>query len=211
MNKISFVYFDVGGVALKDFSDTSKWDTMISDALGIPDKYHSAFNELYDKYELDICLGKITVDDLRPLLKEKFHATFDTDFSLLQYFVDHFESNSSLWPIVAKLQAKQINLGLLTDQYPGMLDLITARHLLPPADWNAIIDSSKLGIKKPMPEIYQIAQKQARVPAKEILFIDNRQKNLVIPQKLGWLTYLFDSRDYEQSNQGLSHFFRENL
>lgn len=203
MTKISFIYFDVGGVAIKDFSDTNKWNEMIDQALGIPKEYHSQFDALYDQYEDDICLGKIAVDDLQPFLVERFHAQFPKDFSMLTYFVDHFEPNPNLWEMVKNLPSN-IGLGLLTDQYLGMLDLIFAKKLIPNLPFATHIDSSKIGFRKPSPQIYEFAELQANVPPSEILFIDNREKNLIVPRQMGWQTYLYESKDYEKSNKQLS-------
>lgn len=210
MPKISFIYFDVGGVAIKDFSDSNKWDIMIDQVMGIPPEFHKSFDSLYDKYEDDICLGKISVDDLLPFIKERFHAQIPKDFSMLHYFVDHFEPNIGLWEEAEKLP-KAIKIGLLTDQYLGMLDLILSKNLIPNKNFTSIIDSSVLGVRKPYPQIYQIAQEKAGVPANEILFIDNREKNLAPAHQLGWQTYLYDSSNYAQSNKKLAAFFRENF
>ncbi len=80
MTKISFVYFDVGGVAIKDFSDTPKWDIMISQ-LGL-DKYdRSQVDLVYSIRDNDICLGKIHVDELVPLYNTQFDANRSTIFA----------------------------------------------------------------------------------------------------------------------------------
>ncbi len=205
MTKISFIYFDVGGVAIKDFSDSPKWDNMIDSALGIPVKSRADFDKLYDQYEDDICLGKIEVDELKPYIKERFNPNLADDFSLLNYFLDHFEKNDVIWKIVNTLNS-DLKLGLLTDQYLGMLDGIFAKNLIPPRKWDAIIDSSVEGVRKPMPEIYKLAQDRAGVPPAEILFIDNRSKNLVVPKELGWQTFLYDSSNYDQANMDLEKF-----
>jgi len=205
MSKLSFVYFDVGGVVIKDFSDTDKWHEMLDHALLIPTEHHQAFDQLYDQYEDDICLGKIAVDDLQPFIKERFHSPLPPDFSILNYFVANFSANKSLWPIITNLQTTH-RVGLLTDQYLGMFEAISAADLLPPVTWDAVIDSSKLGVRKPMPEIYQIAQDKAGVPGSEILFIDNREKNLLPARRLGWQTYLYDSKNYQESSRQLASF-----
>lgn len=178
---------------------------MIDQALGIPQDSHVAFDQLYDEYEDDICKGKIAVDDLQPFIKERFHADIPTGFSMLSYFVDHFDPNPGLWEVVKKL-TPQPQLGLLTDQYLGMLDLIFSHKLIPPLPFKSIIDSSVLGVRKPTAQIYQIAQERTGVPASEILFIDNREKNLVVPRQMGWQTYFYDSKDYNNSNQKLADF-----
>lgn len=210
MSKISFIYFDVGGVAIKDFSDTNKWDIMMDHALGIPDTLRISFDKYYDQFEDDICLGKIAVDDLKSYIKTNLNPSLNMSFSMLDYFLDHFEKNTELWPIVNVIH-KTCRIGLLTDQYLGMLTGIMERGLIPVDIWDAIIDSSVVKLRKPMPEIYQIAQERANVPANEILFIDNRQKNLDGAKLAGWQTYLYDSRDYDQANRDLATFLAQNL
>lgn len=210
MSKISFVYFDVGGVAIKDFSDTNKWDAMLDEALGIPTSLRPAFDQLYDQFENDICLGRIAVDDLKPYIKANLNPNLDLSFSMIEYFLDHFEKNVDLWPLVNLIQ-KNAKIGLLTDQYPGMLAGIMKHDLMPSNIWDVIVDSSVEKVRKPMPEIYDLAQKKAGVPAGEILFIDNRQKNLDGAKNAGWQTYLYDSSDYNKSNQELADFISQNL
>lgn len=206
MAKISFIYLDVGGVAIKDFSDTPKWDKMISEALGIPLDLRNDFDQIFDEYEDDICQGKIEVDAIQPYLRERFGALIPDHFSMLDYMLDHFEKNDDMWKVIKKIDSS-IPIGLLTDQYLGMFKGICDRGLLPKQDFATVVDSSVVGYRKPMIEIYQIAQDRANVPANEILFIDNRQKNLDPANKLGWQTYLYDSSDYVQANKDLSVFF----
>ena len=207
MSKISFVYFDVGGVAIQDFSDTNKWNVMIEEVLGIPLELRPQFDKLYNQYEDDICEGKIYVDDLKPYIKEKFNPKLSDNFSLLNYFVDNFLPNKSLWEIIANLK-KKVKVGLLTDQYPDMLQLIVDNGLFPPITWDAVIDSSIEKVRKPKPDIYQIAEHKAGVAPHEILFIDNREKNLAPARVLGWQTFLYDSRNYEESSKKLSAYLQ---
>lgn len=204
MPKISFVYFDVGGVAIQDFSDSPKWDTMMQ-VMGLDRFDRKTIDEIYNAYEDEICLGKRHVDTLIPLYREKFNPTIPTDFSMQTYFIDHFDPNRGLWPLVAHLKEK-ISVGLLTDQYPGMLAETRRRGLLPPVDWDIVVDSSVEHVRKPMPEIYALAEEKAGVPGAEILFIDNREKNLVPARARGWQTFFYDSKDYEQANRDLATF-----
>jgi hypothetical protein len=71
MSKISFVYFDVGGVAIKDFSDSPKWDNMLAD-MGLDRFDRKLVDEIYDSYEAGIILGKRHVDTLLPIYRKKF-------------------------------------------------------------------------------------------------------------------------------------------
>lgn len=208
MSKISFVYFDVGGVAIKDFSDTNKWNQLM-DAMGVPIDKRDEFNRIYKEYDDRICLG-LDIDDTMAVFVEKLNLKIDKDFSMLSYFVDNFEQNLGLWPIVDLIKEK-VKVGLLTDMYPRMLDLITTRKLLPPVVWDSIIDSSVEKVRKPMPEMYDLSAARAQTDPQEILFIDNRTWNIEGAQKSGWQTFLYNSSDYDQANKDLANFISQNL
>ena len=208
MSKISFVYFDVGGVAIKDFSDTNKWDLMFQE-LAFGDTASRA-KDIYSEHDDDICLGKMSVDDLILIYKEELKLSFPNNFDFLQNFVDRFDTNDGIQKIIVKLIGK-VKIGLLTDMYPGMLSRIFDKNLIPLQLWDVIVDSSVEKVRKPMPEIYELAQKKAGVPAGEILFIDNRQKNLDGATRAGWQTYLYDSSDYDHANIDLAKFISQNL
>lgn len=207
MSKVSFIYFDVGGVVIKDFSDSNKWAEMLT-VMGITQGDIPEFDKLYNEFEVKVCLGQNHVDELMPIFRKKFNLKVGQNFSMFEYFLDHFEKNIELWPIV-KMIAKKVKVGLLTDQYPGLLAEINKRGLLPPVTWDQVIDSSAVGLKKPMPEIYELAEKHTGVPGKEILFIDNRQQNLVPARERGWHTFRYDSSDYHQANLALSKFVKK--
>lgn len=202
MAKISFIYFDVGGVAIQDFSDSPKWDIMMAD-MGLDKFDRKIVDEIYDSHEDEIAIGHRHVDSLIEIYKKEFNISLDPAFSMQKYFVNHFKKNIDLWPIIFGLK-KSTQIGLLTDMYPGMLDEIIANDLLPIIEWDQIVDSSVEGMRKPMPEIYKLATARAGVPANEILFIDNRQKNIVGAQGAGWQTFFYDSSNYAQANLDLS-------
>ena len=201
---ISFVYFDVGGVVIKDFSDTDKYETMMH-TMGLDAFDSAAVDQITNAHDDAICRGTFETDDLIPLYEQEFGITIPSEFSMLQYFVDHFEANPSIFPIISKIK-QTTRVGLLTDMYPRMFTKISERHLFPPVYWDTIIDSTEVGLRKPMPEIYELAEKRAGVPAEQILFIDNREKNLVPARHRGWQTFLYDSKNYETASRDLSKF-----
>ena len=100
----------------------------------------------------------------------------------------------------------KFQVGLLTNMYPGMFEAIQKRKIMPKIDWKVIVDSSKVRLKKPEIEIYQLAEKLAKTKPEEILFIDNKKKNLESAQKLGWQTFWYDSANYEQSSAELEKY-----
>ena len=70
---ISFVYFDVGGVAIDDVNETDRWLEMKRE-IGIIAENDKEFDQFYDEYEKEVCLGKDidTIDTSHQYLKMNF-------------------------------------------------------------------------------------------------------------------------------------------
>lgn len=209
MTKISFIYFDVGGVVLKDLSDTPKWQEILN-SIGLGKFDPGKVEGIYKSHDDAICTGKMHIDDLLPIYKSEFGVKVPPKYSLQTAVIDNFEANPLIWPIIKQCETT-CKIGLLTDMWTDMYPELEKRKLIPEFNWDVIIDSSIERLRKPYPEIYQLAEQKTNVSSGEILFIDNRQKNLNIPGTLGWQTYFYDSRNYEKSSQDLSAFLSQNL
>lgn len=206
---VKFVYFDMGGVLIKDFSGgTEKWDAM-KKVMGVKSSFEKEFDELYDKYEPELCLTRET-DSLIPVFKEKFGMEIPEGFSMLHYFVDHFEANSSIWPVIAKVKEK-CGVGIITNMYVDMFDLIEKKGILPPYKWDIVIDSSKVGVRKPDPAIFELAVKKSGINKHEILFVDNGAKHIEAAKKFGLQTFLYDPSDYESASIKLMDLVNKEL
>jgi len=206
---VKFVYFDLGGVVIKDFTKTDKWSDLERE-LGIPENRSEEFIKYWDLIEPDITLGK----SLNPVLNEiktKFNVSVTDNYSLLiDGFVNRLEKNVSIWPVIDEV-ARHTPIGLLTNMYPGMYQAISDHQLLPAVEWDQIIDSTIVKMKKPEPEIYQLSQERVSATGSEILFIDNTQKNLDTAKNFQWQTLFYDSGNLEESSIKLLSFFRSIL
>lgn len=178
---ISFVYFDVGGTIIKDFSETNKREQFKKD--------FNLTGEFWNKNDSERSCGRFPIEP-----------------SLVRNFVSRFEKNESIWPIIFNVK-KHYSVGLLTNMYPGMLAEIQKQGLMPEVKWDLIIDSSIEGFAKPGKEIYDIAQKRAGVKNEELFFIDNTFANVETAKNLGWQTFWYSSVNYNVSSKNLSNFF----
>ncbi len=183
---IKFVYFDIGGVVILDFSKTNKWEELLNE--------FSLTEESWDKYYDKIGVGEISSDSPIPYDK------------LLEGFVSQFEKNPSIWPVILEMQ-KYCPVGLLTNMYPGMFESIKNHGLLPAVHWNNIVDSSIEKVAKPDKAIFELAQKRAGVKNDEILFVENTQNHVEIAKSIGWKAFLYDPADPEKSSNGLLKYF----
>jgi len=206
---ISFVYFDIGGVLIKDFGSSEGWTKLKKD-IGLKEEFSKEFDDLYSMYEqAELCLNR-DIDTLIPIFTDKFGINFPAGYSLMQDMVNRFEINDSIWPLVFKLKEK-VKLGLLTNICPRMLDAYFKRGIMPPIKWDAIIDSSVVGYQKPDVEIYKIAEEKSKTKKEEILFIDDIQKNIDAAADFGWQTILYDRNDTEKSNKLIYSMCKELL
>ena len=207
MKNIKFVYFDLGGVAILDFSGTNKWSELKKD-LDITAQKEKQFRDFWKKYETELCTGKKDTETLLALIKEHFNVKVPDSYSLLiDGFVNRFEKNKSIWPVIDGIHEK-CKIGLLTNAYPGMLEAVRDKEILPNVKWDVVIDSSILGLRKPDYKIYETAQKETGVTGKAILFIDNSSENIEAARDLsGWQTFLYDSSKPQESSYKLAELW----
>lgn len=198
--KVKFIYFDVGGVLILDFSNTTKWQELKSD-LGITPETDPEFETVWQKHKDRICLN-LDVDSLIPEIQAKTKIKLPKSYSLLNDFVNRFQANPSIWPVL-KLARNQYKIGLLTNMYPRMLEVIKKANLLPEIKWDEIIDSSQVMKQKPNPEIFELATEKSGVKNNEILFIDNSLENILAAQKMGWQAMHYNEQKPEESSQQL--------
>lgn len=201
MEEIKFIYFDLGGVVAIDFSGNNKW-TEFKRSLGITSEQDRKFDNFWNLYEPQLCIGK-DIESLKPLIEKEFNIIIPDSYSLLlDGFVNRFEANESILPAI-ELACKKYKIGLLTNMYPRMLNAIIDRKIVPEIKWNVIVDSSIVQLQKPEKEIYKIAEKLAGFTGEEIFFIDNTLKNIEVAEIFGWQTFHYDSKNYEISSNQL--------
>lgn len=97
--------------------------------------------------------------------------------------------------------SKHYKVGILTNITESLVEGLLANGTLPDLEYDAIIDSSKVGHIKPELEIYQIAIEQSGVSANEILFVDDSRANLSAAESLGMQVLWFDDFAGDQSAQ----------
>jgi FMN phosphatase YigB (HAD superfamily) len=200
---ISFIYFDLGGVAIDDFTGNNKWHEL-GDEMGLSDVNRDGFKRFWEQHELEFCTTH-NIDTFLPELEKDLDIKLPVGFSLQHALVDRFYENTPIVPIIQDMESKT-RIGLLTNVSPGMLDLIKQKGILPDVQWDQIIDSSVEHVMKPNPRIFEIAQTRAGVAANEILFVDNKQSHCDAAEARGWQTFYYDSADREKSAQQLADF-----
>ena len=184
-----FIYFDVNGCLVhfyqRAFAKLAEDTGVRSDII----------ETAYWHYNDDVNRGVMSVGDLNAKLAERLgvEAVNWPDYYL-----------AAVEPVVAMQEllawaAEHYRIGLMSNIAPGLLAAMRRSGQLPNLAYDAIIDSSEVGAMKPEPKIYEIAQKQAAVPAGEIMLIDDDRGNLMAAEKHGWHVLSFDDARIEES------------
>lgn len=186
---VSFIYFDINGCLVRFFHRA--FTAIAKDSGASPDTIETAFWQYNDA----ICTGAMSVKD--------FNVAFAKDIGLKtidwqSYYLAAVDPIKEMHELV-RWTAENYKVGLLSNIATGFVkDMLTA-GLLPDIPYDAIVDSSKLGVIKPQVKIYEIAEKMAGVPSREILLVDDTRANLIPAQKRGWHVMWFNDYDAAES------------
>lgn len=182
---VTFVYLDINGTVVRFFH---KAFTEVAQLAYQPtDMVETFFWRHYDQ----INSGQMTIDE--------FNSAFGKDLGLEgfdwnQYYFKNVEAVPGIQELIEWIAANY-EVGILTNSMPGSLDTLKQMNLIPDVDYAAVVDSSRTGLIKPDPAIYQKAQELAAVEPSEILLIDDTRPNLVAADKLGWHGLWSDEMD----------------
>lgn len=182
---VSFVYFDVNDTLVRFFH---KAFSDIGELCGLPP---DMIETIYWRRHQAISLGKITM--------EEFNARFAKDLGLnsldwREYYLNNVETMPGVKDLV-EWAAQNYQVGLLSNNMPGLIDEMLQNGTLPKVNYASIVDSSKVGLLKPDQAIFEKAQQMAGADAKEILLIDNDRPNLIAADQTGWQVAWFDDLD----------------
>lgn len=186
MKKIKFIYFDIGGVLIH-------WRGIFGPLSKATGKTVSEAERIYMQYDSVACRGVITAEEMGKKLEKDFKVRNGQTIDVKQLAIDNFKPLKETHGFITTLM-KQYHVGLLTNVYHGVYDLVLKHGFVPDLPYRAVIQSCHLGIIKPEKKIYHHAQELAGVPHENILFIDDYEVNIKSAGELGWQTVHFDTQ-----------------
>lgn len=179
---IKFIYFDLGQV-LFSFSDGLH---MLSNISGRPIK---EVRVIFNKYDDDVCLGKIHPQDLWCIYQKELGFTKKLDF--LNFWISAFKPIKEMHALVERCSNKY-DVGILSNIYLEVFERIIKMGIIPNISYVSIVKSCDIQLVKPMKEIYRYAEEKISYKASEILFIDDKDEFLNPASFRGWQTFKFD-------------------
>lgn len=179
---IRFVYFDVNGVLVRfyhrAFTEIARVSANPADAV----------ETIFWRYNDAVNRGQISLEEFNTIMGRELELP---DFDWQKYYMDNVESMPEMDQLV-RWAAEHYEVGLLSNNMPGFIEVLKTRGSIPDVNYTAIVDSSKIGAVKPEMKIYEEAQKLSGVEPREILFVDDSRTNLIVADKLRWHVLWFD-------------------
>jgi putative hydrolase of the HAD superfamily len=178
---VGFVYFDINGCLVHGYQRAF---TAIAKAAGVlPDVVET----LFWRHNDEVNRGTMSLSDLNESMSNRLHVPID-------WAEAYLAAIEPIQPMQELLQQASglYKVGLFTNSMPGIVSTLKQRGLLPSLAYDAIVDSSEIGITKPNAAAYDIAGEKAGVAAHEILFIDDLRGNLGPAEHAGWHVLQYD-------------------
>lgn len=187
-NGVRFVYFDMNGCLVR--SASSAFGRLSEESGASQDTIETVFWQFNE----DVCRGVRSIDELNTALAERLGMMVDWN----RYYLEAVEATPGMAEFLQWISANY-RVGILTNTMPNLVQPLLSAGILPPIEYDAIIDSSVVHSLKPEARIYEIAAEQAGVAAHEILLVDDDRPNLAAAGKQGWHTMKFHAFQPEES------------
>ena len=187
---IKNIYFDFGAV-LVNYENV--FQKVCSD-------FSLDFNEFWKFYDLldeDLAYGKITTDEFWKKCIEKFSLKDAQNYDLVRWWVSDYEIIKPINDLIYFLENKK-EVGIISNIGSGVWEAAMKYDFVPNIKYKKVYLSYKEGMIKPNLDFYEKVQKESLVKPDEILFIDDKEENLIVPKNLGWKTVLFNRLKAEE-------------
>ena len=196
-NRIKAILIDVGGVLA--LGEGSKWKkgkfipsgvhlNMVKKLKISIDQYLDSIDSTY----VSAITGKLPKQKIIEILSKNFGIdSKKLKKFYLNSYKKNFKQNKELFNKLFKLKKQGYKVAVLSDQW-----FLSKEALMPEKlykNFDEIMVSCDVEIRKPNKKIYQLAVKKLNFSPKEILFIDNQKWNILPAKKLGMNTILFKS------------------
>lgn len=181
---VKFIYFDFGAVLVN-------YDNVFTKVCADFNLNKVDFKNFYNNFVEDMDVGKDSVSGFWNKCVKNFNLKNALDYDLAKSWVTDYKVIKPIYEMINFLVGK-VNMGIISNINADVWWAAVADNWVPKINYAEIIISSDVGAMKPNKEIYEIAQKRLKIKPEEILFIDDKEENLVIPREMGWKTVLFD-------------------
>jgi putative hydrolase of the HAD superfamily len=185
---IKAVLFDYDGVMTLDKSGSYTTCKYVSAKTGVD---YELFSQEYRKYDGDLLIGKTTHEAIWQALC----ASVGRELGIRYLFESYRNAplNEKMYELARKLK-RTYKTGLITDNPKDRIDAVRRYQKLDEI-FTVINVSAEVGSGKDKEEIFKKTTRELGVAADECVFIDNQEKNLIVPKRLGMATIFHDQKE----------------
>jgi len=147
--------------------------------------------------------GELAVDEFERLLSAALAregSVVDAEGLVSTMFADLAIYEDSMTSLVTRAHAAGIRTGLLSNSWGNDYDR---------SDWDemfdAVVISGEVGLRKPEPEIFELALERIGLPAGECVFVDDMAHNITAAQQAGLAGIIH--RAFDQTARELEPLF----
>ena len=194
MNIIKAVLFDFDGVMTTDKSGTESISKYISKETGIE---KSIFENEYRKFNYELSNGKTTHFEIWESLCKNIGVNIPIEILYDSFY--NTPIDNEMYKIVSNIKNQKIKTGLITDNKADRIDYINKNFNLSEV-FDIMAVSGELGYGKESEKIFEYTLKKLNINPAEAIFIDNQEKNLIIPEKMGINTIFFSDKERDINN-----------
>jgi epoxide hydrolase-like predicted phosphatase len=186
---VKFIYFDFGGVLVNYDNVFTK---VCSDFEINKDEFIKFESETISR--MDIGIGNLV--GFWKKCVEKFKLSNADNYDLAKSWVSDYKKIKPVQDLINSLEGNT-KMGIISNIPAEVWWAAYKNNWVPRIKYDQVLLSSDLGVVKPDSRIYEIAEEKTRVSPEEILFVDDKEENLVGPIKMGWKTLCFDQSKAE--------------
>ncbi len=145
--------------------------------------------------ELEIAfeVGQVTSVEVLSLLRQRFHLRGD-DAQLAWAIADMFTPNEPVCALIPQLR-RHYRLLLLSNTNDLHYRHYRRQFAATLNQFDALVVSHEVGVRKPDPRIYDHARELAGCPAEQCLFVDDLPVNIVAARACGWQGVVYHRGD----------------
>ena len=201
---IKAILLDFDGVLTTDKTGSKSIINYLSSKTGIP---YNTLKAAYASFNKDLLYNGLKHEDMWQSFCDRVGT--DIEYTLLTESFWNTPINNDMIALVKRLKA-DYTIGMITDNKCDRIDAIVQYH-----GWDKLFDiiavSAAYGSGKTDARIFTETLSALGIRPEESVFIDNTEKNLIIPEQLGMHTILFDdaNRNIAQFTEQLHRVLNE--
>eukprot|EP00029_Vermamoeba_vermiformis_P013845 TRINITY_DN8777_c0_g1_i1.p1 TRINITY_DN8777_c0_g1~~TRINITY_DN8777_c0_g1_i1.p1 ORF type:complete len:272 (-),score=29.34 TRINITY_DN8777_c0_g1_i1:50-865(-) len=211
--KSSFARLENGELSLEDFSKAFENECRAAGAEGVP----ISGTELMKRIYMQLKPRKEMISTIAELKQKGFKTAAITNNWKYEYETEgnnnskNNTNNINSYSNISNNNNDSTTGQLFFNKHHHKFDLFRRKDSSSENEVNlselfdVIVESYKVGIRKPDPKIYDLALEQLNLKPHECIFLDDLGINLKYPKKIGMFTIRVDMFDYVKALNELAH------